>query len=81
MIKKQNKKKSSNKKKKIDNSQAFKNIEKEVIKTVPKSQTKQGIPKYVADRMAKRIFFTAGIPTLLGMSVFVISYIIVTKIR
>ena len=29
--------------------------------------------------MAKRIFFTAGIPTLLGMSVFVISYIIVTR--
>ena len=29
--------------------------------------------------MARRIFFTAGIPTLLGMSVFVISYIIVTR--
>ena len=29
--------------------------------------------------MAKRIIFTAGIPTILGMSVFVISYIIVTR--
>ena len=29
--------------------------------------------------MAKRIFFTAGIPTIMGMSVFVISYIIVTR--
>jgi len=29
--------------------------------------------------MARRIFFTAGIPTILGMSVFVISYIIVTR--
>ena len=29
--------------------------------------------------MAKRILFTAGIPTLLGMSVFIVSYIIVTK--
>ena len=29
--------------------------------------------------MARRIFFTAGIPTILGMSVFVVSYIIVTK--
>ncbi len=38
-----------------------------------------GIPKYVADRMARRIFFTAGIPTILGMSVFVVSYIIVTR--
>ena len=44
-----------------------------------KQQVSQGIPKYVADRMARRIFFTAGIPTLLGMSVFVISYFIVTK--
>jgi len=44
-----------------------------------KTQVSQGIPKYVADRMARRIFFTAGIPTLLGMSVFVISYFIVTK--
>ncbi len=39
----------------------------------------QGIPKYVADRMARRILFTAGIPTTLGMSVFVVSYFIVTK--
>ena len=38
-----------------------------------------GIPKYVADRMARRIFFTTGIPTILGMSVFVVSYIIVTR--
>lgn len=44
-----------------------------------KKEVSQGIPKYVADRMARRIFFTAGIPTLLGMSVFVISYFIVTK--
>ena len=29
--------------------------------------------------MARRIFFTAGIPTIMGMSVFVVSYIIVTK--
>ena len=29
--------------------------------------------------MARRIFFTAGIPTILGMLVFVVSYIIVTK--
>ena len=29
--------------------------------------------------MARRIFFTAGIPTVMGMSVFVVSYIIVTK--
>ena len=59
-------------------SNAFQKLEKDDKATNTKAQS-NGIPKYVADRMAKRIFFTAGIPTLLGMSVFVISYIIVTK--
>ena len=59
-------------------SNAFQNLEKDTNSAKIKAQS-NGIPKYVADRMAKRIFFTAGIPTLLGMSVFVISYIIVTK--
>ncbi len=79
MKKKQAKKKNLPKKKKISEVDAFRNIEKKV--TTPTSKTKQssGIPKYVADRMAKRIFFTAGIPTIMGMSVFVISYIIVTR--
>ena len=75
------KKKSKNKKspKNINStSQAFQDLKKVDIPTKSKTQS-SGIPKYVADRMAKRILFTAGIPTLLGMSVFVISYIIVTK--
>ena len=77
MSKKRSKKNNSSKK--ISNeSNAFQNLEKDVNKTNTKEQS-NGIPKYVADRMAKRIFFTAGIPTLLGMSVFVISYIIVTR--
>ena len=80
MKKKQSKKKALYKKKKnIVNRKAFENIE-EKSKTLnpPKSAT-NGIPKYVADRMARRIFFTAGIPTIMGMSVFVVSYIIVTR--
>ena len=77
MAKKRSKKNNSSKKISF-NSNAFQNLENDVkaTNTKPKSN---GIPKYVADRMAKRIFFTAGIPTLLGMSVFVISYIIVTR--
>ena len=77
MAKKRSKKNNSSKKISTQ-SNAFQNLDKEVktTKTVVKSN---GIPKYVADRMAKRIFFTAGIPTLLGMSVFVVSYIIVTR--
>ena len=80
MKKKQSKKKTQNKKnKKYSEAAAFANLEK-TSKTVnsPK-RSSSGIPKYVADRMARRIFFTAGIPTILGMSVFVISYIIVTR--
>ena len=79
MKKKQSKKKNLIKKKKISEGDAFRNIDKKVpaIKPIVKKST--GIPKYVADRMARRIFFTAGIPTIMGMSVFVISYIVVTK--
>ena len=51
----------------------------EVKKSSNHKINQSGIPKYVADRMAKRIFFTAGIPTILGMSVFVVSYIVVTR--
>jgi len=80
MKKKQSKKKIINrKKKKFSETTAFTNLEKKA-KTVPSSKpSTSGIPKYVADRMARRIFFTAGIPTIMGMSVFVISYIIVTR--
>tara|TARA_Y100000589_G_scaffold2281_1_gene2142 strand:- start:196 stop:642 length:447 start_codon:yes stop_codon:yes gene_type:complete len=77
MAKKRSKKNNSSKKISIQ-SNAFQNLEKNVQENTAKVQS-NGIPKYVADRMAKRIFFTAGIPTLLGMSVFVISYIIVTR--
>ncbi len=79
MKKKQGKKKNFTKKKNISESDVFRNIEKKVPITSTKTKQSTGIPKYVADRMAKRIFFTAGIPTIMGMSVFVVSYIIVTR--
>ena len=80
MKKKQSKKKAPNRKKKnLDNKTAFTNIEEKSKNYISPKPTASGIPKYVADRMARRIFFTAGIPTILGMSVFVVSYIIVTK--
>tara|TARA_Y100001968_G_scaffold314600_1_gene340196 strand:+ start:107 stop:535 length:429 start_codon:yes stop_codon:yes gene_type:complete len=45
-----------------------------------KSSTKKsGIPKYVANRMARRIAFTTGIPTLSGMGVFIGSYFLISK--
>ncbi len=80
MKKKQSKKKTQNKKKKnIPEKSAFTNLEKTPNTVTPQKRTSTGIPKYVADRMARRIFFTAGIPTVLGMSVFVVSYVIVTR--
>tara|TARA_Y100000589_G_scaffold321268_1_gene352378 strand:+ start:4890 stop:5330 length:441 start_codon:yes stop_codon:yes gene_type:complete len=77
MAKKRSKKINTSKKQ-ANKGEAFQYLESNNDIENIKSQS-NGIPKYVADRMAKRIFFTAGIPTILGMSVFVISYIIVTK--
>ena len=84
MKKKQSKKKTQNKRKKNSSEKSvFANLEKTsntISNTVSSSKrSSSGIPKYVADRMARRIFFTTGIPTILGMSVFVVSYIIVTR--
>ena len=80
MKKKQSKKKTQNKKKKnYSEKSAFANLEKKSNQVTVSKQSTSGIPKYVADRMARRIFFTAGIPTIIGMSVFVVSYIIVTR--
>ena len=80
MKKKQSKKKIIKRKKKsISDQTAFANLKENTnTKSIPKKSS-SGIPKYVADRMARRIFFTAGIPTIMGMSVFIVSYIIVTK--
>jgi len=80
MKKKQSKKKNINKRKKtLSEKKIFENIDNKVTSITSNTKKSSGIPKYVADRMARRIFFTAGIPTIMGMSVFVISYIIVTR--
>ncbi len=80
MKKKQSKKRKLNKKKKNNSEKiAFSNLENKSKTYITSKPSTSGIPKYVADRMARRILFTAGIPTIMGMSVFVVSYIIVTK--
>ena len=76
-MKKKQPKKNKSKKKVIVENNAFQKIDN--TPTNPKTNISTGIPKYVADRMARRILFTAGIPTILGMSVFVASYFIVTR--
>ncbi len=67
MKKKLSKKKTQSKKKKnYPEKTAFANLEKpsNTINNPKRSST--GIPKYVADRMARRIFFTAEFPQYWG---------------
>ena len=43
------------------------------------SSGSQGIPREVADRMARRVAISTGVPSVLGMAVFVISYLLVSR--
>ena len=58
---------------------------KNAVPTLKKSTSKKkinknsGIPKYVANRMARRIVITTGIPTLSGMVVFIGSYYVISR--
>ncbi len=55
------------------------------VPTLKKSTSKKkttkssGIPKYVANRMARRIIITTGLPTLSGMGVFIGSYYVISR--
>jgi hypothetical protein len=48
-------------------------------KTGPKSPRQSQIPEAVSRRMARRIGLSTGLPTLLGMLVFVASYFLVSR--
>lgn len=43
------------------------------------SRGQQAIPEAVANRMARRIAVATGIPTVLGMGVFIASYVLVSR--
>jgi len=45
----------------------------------PSPTRQQVIPEAVANRMARRIAIATGIPTLMGMGVFVASYLLVSR--
>lgn len=45
----------------------------------PRKRTQQAIPDAVANRMARRIALATGIPTVLGMGVFIGSYVLVSR--
>jgi len=67
-----------NKKAKIDNIGFATKSSAPKISVKNTSKT-SGIPKYVANRMARRIAITTGIPTLSGMGVFIGSYFLISK--
>ena len=48
-------------------------------KTSSASVKKEAIPRYVADRMARRVAVFTGLPTIAGMGVFVGSYLLITQ--
>ena len=45
----------------------------------PRKRTQQAIPEAVANRMARRIAIATGVPTVLGMGVFIGSYVLVSR--
>ena len=45
----------------------------------PGRRSNQAIPDAVANRMARRIAIATGIPTVLGMGVFIASYLLVSR--
>ncbi len=48
-------------------------------KPVSGTPRQEAIPRYVADRMARRVVVFTGLPSLAGMGVFVGSYVVVTR--
>ena len=48
-------------------------------RSAPEASRNQAIPKDVANRMARRVAISTGVPSVMGMSVFVISYLLVSR--
>ena len=48
-------------------------------KTASTAVRQEAIPRYVADRMARRVAVFTGLPTVAGMGVFVGSYLLITR--
>ena len=49
------------------------------VRTASSSVRQEAIPRYVADRMARRVAVFTGLPTIAGMGVFVGSYLLITR--
>ena len=49
------------------------------VRSASSSMRQEAIPRYVADRMARRVAVFTGLPTVAGMGVFVGSYLLITR--
>ena len=49
------------------------------VRSASSSVRQEAIPRYVADRMARRVAVFTGLPTVAGMGVFVGSYLLITR--
>lgn len=49
------------------------------VRSASSSVRQEAIPRYVADRMARRLAVFTGLPTVAGMGVFVGSYLLITR--
>ena len=49
------------------------------VKPASGAPRQEAIPRYVADRMARRVAIFTGLPTVAGMGVFVGSYLLITN--
>ena len=49
------------------------------VKPASGTTKQEAIPRYVADRMARRVAVFTGVPSIAGMGVFVASYFVVTR--
>ena len=52
---------------------------KQALKMASSSPRQEAIPRYVADRMFRRVVVFTGLPTVAGMGVFVGSYLLITR--
>ena len=48
-------------------------------RSAPETSRNQAIPNDVANRMARRVAISTGVPSVMGMAVFVISYLLVSR--
>ena len=52
---------------------------KQAVQMASSSPRQEAIPRYVADRMFRRVVVFTGLPTVAGMGVFVGSYLLITR--